>query len=69
MPAEEFEDCALHRRIAETAAQFIRGEPGQRKEPLGPVAVAKHPAERLQRRGGRIGCREDFAGDCQGLSG
>ena len=69
MPAEELEHRTLHGRITEPGAEFIRRETGERKEPLGARCIAQHPAERLQRGGGRINGGGRCAGDCQGLPG
>lgn len=73
MPAEELEHRTLHGRITEPFAQFIRREPGKRKEPFGARCIAQHPAECLQRGSGRIDAEiwggGRCAGDCQGLPG
>jgi two-component system, cell cycle response regulator DivK len=53
--AEEFKHRAQHIGFAKPAPQQIRRQPGQRQQPLRPVVLAKHPAERGEREGLRIG--------------
>ena len=56
MIGKKIEDCTQNGAICEACTQFVRRKPGQAKESFRPVAVGKHPAERLQSKRRRIGC-------------
>ena len=69
---KEFERRGQHGRIVQPCAQGIGIEPGQPQEPVGPVAVLQHPAERgqrqcLRRKRGGVVMPVGSVRDCGGL--
>ncbi len=64
---KEFQHRAQYRRIAKTGAQGVGIEPGQRQQPVRPLSIAQHPAERAKRQG--LGIMGGGLGLAQQLSG
>lgn len=68
MIGEEIENCTQNGGIGNPSAQFIGRQAGKIEEAFGARGIGQHPAERLQRNGGRIGGGGRLSDDCQGLS-
>ena len=43
---EEVEHRAEHRRVAQAGAKVVGPQAGQSQQPLSPLFIGKHPAER-----------------------